>query len=68
MHDYDELPGIAHFLEHMLFMGSKKYPKENHFSKFIRDHAGIYNGQTGEGWQNYFFDVSNDNLAEALDM
>jgi secreted Zn-dependent insulinase-like peptidase len=22
----DDLPGLAHFLEHMLFMGSKKYP------------------------------------------
>ena len=68
MHDYNELPGIAHFLEHMLFMGSKKYPTENYFSKFIRDHAGSYNGQTSEGWQNYYFDISFNNLAEALDM
>eukprot|EP00913_Durusdinium_trenchii_P018813 g17680.t1 len=23
-----DLPGLAHFLEHMLFTGTKKYPKE----------------------------------------
>ena len=24
--DPDSLPGLAHFLEHMLFMGTEKYP------------------------------------------
>jgi len=24
--------GLAHFLEHMIFMGSSKYPNENEFS------------------------------------
>jgi len=24
--------GLAHFLEHMLFMGSEKYPEENHYT------------------------------------
>ena len=23
--------GLAHFLEHMLFLGTKKYPQENHY-------------------------------------
>jgi secreted Zn-dependent insulinase-like peptidase len=27
--------GLAHFLEHMIFMGSEKYPAENDFSDFI---------------------------------
>ena len=25
--DPPEVPGLAHFLEHMVFMGSKKYPQ-----------------------------------------
>jgi predicted Zn-dependent peptidase len=29
------IQGVAHFLEHMLFMGSEKYPRENDFSSFI---------------------------------
>lgn len=29
------VPGMAHFVEHMLFLGSEKYPEENGFDKFI---------------------------------
>lgn len=35
-HDSDiGVPGMAHFVEHMVFMGSKKYPDENAYDKFI---------------------------------
>ena len=30
-----QIDGLAHFCEHMLFLGTKKYPDENHYSKFI---------------------------------
>ena len=30
----------AHFLEHMLFYASEKYPLEDEYSKFISDHGG----------------------------
>ena len=32
----DDLGGLAHFLEHMLFMGSGKYPDENHFETIVQ--------------------------------
>ena len=32
--------GLAHFLEHMLFMGSEKYPDENEYSAFLAQHGG----------------------------
>lgn len=28
-----ELPGLAHFCEHMLFLGTEKYPIENEYQK-----------------------------------
>ena len=34
------LAGLAHFLEHMLFMGSDKYPDENEYSAFLAQHGG----------------------------
>jgi secreted Zn-dependent insulinase-like peptidase len=32
---YDTIDGIAHLLEHMLFLGSKKYPDDNHYQKLL---------------------------------
>lgn len=29
------IDGLAHFCEHMLFLGTKKYPQENHYKSFI---------------------------------
>jgi hypothetical protein len=35
MSDKAELPGLAHFLEHMLFYSSEKYPTEDEYSKCV---------------------------------
>ena len=35
--DPKPLFGTAHFLEHMLFMGTEKYPSENEYATFIAD-------------------------------
>lgn len=67
LNDYKELPGLAHFLEHMLFMGSKKYPQENDYQKFVSDHAGYTNAFTAEHMTNFYFEISPDFLAPALD-
>ena len=34
--DPSDLPGLAHFLEHMVFMGSEKYTQENAFDEFLK--------------------------------
>lgn len=31
--DPEEVPGLAHFLEHLLFMGTEKYPSENEYGR-----------------------------------
>lgn len=33
--DPREAQGLAHYLEHMLFMGTKKYPEENEYSNVV---------------------------------
>ena len=60
--------GLAHFCEHMLFLGTEKYPQENHYSKFIKTHGGMKNAATGEDYTNYHFDIKNEQFAEALDI
>ncbi len=60
-------PGLAHFLEHMLFMGTKKYPKEAGFSEFIKTHGGQNNAFTEDQYTSYVFDVDTSAFSEALD-
>jgi len=38
--------GLAHFLEHMIFMGSEKYPEENIFDAHIKKCGGFSNANT----------------------
>lgn len=40
------LQGLSHYLEHMLFMGSKKYPDENEYDSFLTKHGGASNAFT----------------------
>lgn len=41
-----EYPGMAHFCEHMVFMGSKKYPDEDCFMQWVKDAGGKPNAYT----------------------
>lgn len=65
--DPKEYPGMAHFLEHMLFLGTEKYPKESSYQQFIAEHGGITNAFTGMKQTTYLFSVNNDAVEEALD-
>ncbi|GJZ04975.1 insulin-degrading enzyme-like protein 1, peroxisomal, partial [Tanacetum coccineum] len=61
------LEGLAHFLEHMLFYASEKYPLEDSYSTYISEHGGRTNAYTSSEHTNYFFDVNADCFEEALD-
>ncbi|XP_061601535.1 insulin-degrading enzyme isoform X2 [Cololabis saira] len=65
--DPDNISGLAHFCEHMLFLGTQKYPKENEYSQFLSEHAGSSNAFTSGEHTNYYFDVSHEHLQGALD-
>lgn len=59
--------GLAHFLEHMLFLGTEKYPQAGEYQEFISQHGGSYNAYTAAENTNYFFDIDNSQLDSALD-
>lgn len=65
--DPKEYPGMAHFLEHMLFMGTKAYPSENDFSQYITDHGGSSNAYTSLDRTVYMFSVNNSGFEGSLD-
>lgn len=68
LNDPEEAQGLAHFCEHMLFLGTAKYPEENSYNNFITTHGGTKNASTGEDNTNYYFNIQNEFFDEALDM
>ena len=62
-----ERAGLAHFLEHMLFLGTEKYPHPGEYEEFITEHGGTRNAYTAFEHTNYFFDIDQEYLAGALD-
>ena len=63
-----KIDGMAHFCEHMLFLGTKKYPSENHYQQFVQANGGDSNAATGEEYTRYYFDIRKEHFAEALDI
>ncbi|MGQ0656832.1 MAG: insulinase family protein [Chromatiales bacterium] len=59
--------GLAHFLEHMLFLGTSKYPEPGEYQNFISTHGGSDNAYTGAENTNFHFDIDKDYLEPALD-
>lgn len=59
--------GLAHFCEHLLFMGTEKYPEENEYSSYLAKHSGHSNAYTAAEHTNYFFEVDSGHLEGALD-
>ena len=60
-------PGLAHFLEHMLFIGTEKYPEPDGYFSFVESNGGSSNAYTAPEVTNYFFDVKPDAFREGLD-
>jgi insulysin len=61
------LPGLAHFCEHMLFLGTSKYPSEGELDSFLAKNGGSSNAYTSAEETCYFFSVNQEALMPALD-
>lgn len=65
--DPDGWQGLAHFLEHMLFLGTRKYPKVDEYQEFLKNHGGASNAWTSFSHTNYHFSIGAEYLEPALD-
>lgn len=59
--------GLAHFLEHMLFLGTEKFPKADEYQAFIDNHSGSHNAFTAYDRTNYYFSIDQQYLEPAID-
>ena len=65
IHDPKHIEGMAHYLEHMLFMGSVSYPGEGYFINRVAQCGGTTNAFTTDTYTQFFFKVS-ENFMELL--
>ena len=67
LYDPEEKQGLAHYLEHMLFLGTEKYPEVGSYKKYLDEYSGGSNAYTGGNITNYFFQVAHEGFDGALD-
>jgi secreted Zn-dependent insulinase-like peptidase len=65
--DPNDCAGTAHLLEHMLFLGSKQFPRPNSLHDFVAQHNGSANALTDNEYSHYFFDVDCNYLPPAIE-
>ncbi|WP_338493549.1 pitrilysin [Erwinia aphidicola] len=59
--------GLAHYLEHMVLMGSKRYPQPDNLAEFLKKHGGSHNASTASYRTAFYLEVENDALQPAVD-
>jgi len=66
-YDPPEFPGLAHFCEHLLFLGTKKYPDEASFDGFMSVHDGSNNAFTEQERTVFYNEVGHSGFDEGMD-
>ena len=66
LNDPPGVNGLAHFCEHMLFLGTERYPGEDTYSKTIASGGGSKNAATSEDYTQFYFDIKNETFTKAL--
>ena len=59
------LTGASHWVEHMLFKGTERYPR-GEFDRLVARAGGLFNGMTGSDWTTYFETFPADRIELAL--
>jgi len=65
--DPKDAQGLAHFLEHLLFLGTEKFPDVEDYKMYLSNNGGYSNAYTAEDHTNYLFEVIHGAYEGALD-
>ena len=60
-------PGLAHFLEHLLFLGTERFPAGQGLMAYVQSHGGQVNARTSERTTDYFFELPPKAFAGGLE-
>ncbi|MCF4995795.1 pyrroloquinoline quinone biosynthesis protein PqqF [Pseudomonas syringae] len=60
-------PGLAHFLEHLLFLGTERFPATQGLMPYVQSHGGQVNASTRERTTDFFFELPTRAFAGGLE-
>lgn len=60
-------PGLAHYLEHMLFLGTEKFPAVDEYGEYLQRNGGYSNAYTARDRTNYHLEVRPEAFEGAVD-
>lgn len=60
-------PGLAHFLEHLLFLGTERFPADQALMAYVQRHGGQVNARTSERTTDFFFELSPKAISGGLE-
>ncbi|OYQ11123.1 pyrroloquinoline quinone biosynthesis protein PqqF [Pseudomonas mandelii] len=60
-------PGLAHFLEHLLFLGTERFPAGQGLMAYVQGHGGQVNARTSERTTDFFFELPPQAFAGGLE-
>jgi len=63
-----DINGASHFVEHLMFKGTKKRPNSLDISKALDSFGAEYNAATSKDWTGYYIKIDSRHLEEALDI
>lgn len=67
LEDPEDHLGLAHFLEHMLFLGTEKYPDIEEYSRYLHSFQGSSNAYTAGENTNYHFEINHEGFEGAME-
>ncbi|KIK86496.1 pyrroloquinoline quinone biosynthesis protein PqqF [Pseudomonas sp. W15Feb9B] len=62
-----EWPGLAHFLEHLLFLGTERFPASQALMAYVQSHGGQVNASTRERTTDFFFELPTSAFSAGLE-
>ncbi|GAC1389013.1 MAG: pitrilysin family protein [Ktedonobacteraceae bacterium] len=65
-YEQDSIAGVSHFIEHMLFKGTRNYPTARLISETIEGVGGVFNGSTGKEITSYTARVPGEELPTVM--
>ncbi|WP_434766927.1 pyrroloquinoline quinone biosynthesis protein PqqF [Pseudomonas triticicola] len=60
-------PGLAHFLEHLLFLGTERFPTDEALMAYVQRHGGQVNASTRERTTDFFFELPVTSFSAGLE-